>query len=101
MKIIPIYDRILVKRIACDTVSPGGIVIPDGAKEKPLEGEIVSQGDGIPTDDGKGIKYPLDTKVGDRVLFPKHSGTDINVGGEDLLVLREEDILAIIEDEGA
>jgi len=96
MKIIPIYDRLLVRRIANDTVSPGGIIIPDQAKEKPLEGEIVAQGDGTLSEDGKTV-YPLDTKVGDHILFPKHCGTDINVGGDDLLVMCESDVIAVME----
>lgn len=96
MKIIPIYDRLLVRRIANDTVSPGGIIIPDQAKDKPLEGEIVAQGDGVLSEDGSTM-YPLETKVGDRILFSKHCGTDINVGGDDLLVMCESEVLAILE----
>lgn len=98
MKIIPVFDRLLVERIANDTVSPGGIIIPDKAKEKPLEGRIVAQGEGTLSEDGESM-YPLDTKVGDHILFPKHCGTDINIGGQDLLVMCEADVMCVVEPE--
>ena len=96
MKIIPIFDRILVKRIATDEVTAGGIIIPEKAKEKPVEGLVVAQGEGTLSADGDSM-YPLDTKVGDRIIFPKHCGTDINLGGEDLLVMCEADVMCVVE----
>lgn len=98
MKITPIYDRLLVERIDNDVKTPGGIIIPDTSKEKPLEGRIVSQGEGTLAEDGETI-YPLDTKVGDHILFPKHCGTDINIGGQDLLVMCEADVMCVVEPE--
>ena len=90
----PLHDRVLVRRIEADEKTAGGIIIPDTAKEKPQEGEIVSVGTGSKADDGK--VTPLDVKAGDRVLFGKWSGTEVKVGVEDLLIMKESDILGII-----
>jgi chaperonin GroES len=95
MKIRPLQDRILVKRIDEESKTKGGIIIPDTAKEKPQEGKVVAVGKGKVTDDGK--LQPLDVKKGDRVLFNKYSGTEVNVEGEEHLIIREEDVLAICE----
>lgn len=95
MKIRPLQDRVIVKRIEEEDKSKGGIIIPDTAKEKPQEGKIVAVGKGKVNDDGK--VTPLDVKVNDRVLFGKYSGTEINIDGEEHLIMREEDILGIIE----
>jgi len=91
----PLQDRILVKRIAADEKTAGGIIIPDSAKEKPQEGEVISVGKGKITEDGKVL--PLDVKAGDRILFGKYSGTEVNLQGTEHLILREDDILGIIE----
>jgi len=90
----PLHDRVLVRRIEAEEKTAGGIIIPDSAKEKPAEGEIVAVGSGTRADDGK--ITPLDVKAGDRVLFGKWSGTEVKVGGEDLLIMKESDILGII-----
>ena len=90
----PLHDRVLVRRVEAEEKTAGGIIIPDSAKEKPAEGEIVSVGEGARDEDGDRI--PLDVKVGDRVLFGKWSGTEVKVGGEDLLIMKESDILGII-----
>ncbi len=95
MKIRPLQDRVIVKRIAEEEKSKGGIIIPDTAKEKPQEGKVVAVGKGKVNDDGK--LTPLDVKVNDRILFGKYSGTEINVDGEEHLIMREEDILGVIE----
>ena len=95
MKIRPLHDRVIVKRIEEDKKSAGGIVIPDTAAEKPDQGEIVAVGKGKKDDDGKIIH--LDVKVGDRVLFGKYSGQTVRVKGDELLVMREEDIMGVIE----
>jgi len=95
MKLRPLQDRILVKRIEEEQVTAGGIFIPDTAKEKPQRGEIVAIGNGKKTEDGKVI--PIDLKVGDKVLFGKYAGTDIKVEGQDFLIMREDDILGVIE----
>jgi chaperonin GroES len=95
MKVKPLYDRILVKRLETVEKTKGGIIIPDSAKEKPQEGKIIALGKGKLLEDGS--MRPLDVKVGDKVLFSKYGGTDINIEGEDYLILREEDILAIVE----
>ena len=95
MKIRPLQDRVIVKRIEEEEKSKGGIIIPDTAKEKPQEGKVVAVGKGKVNDDGK--ITPLDVKVNDRILFGKYSGTEINVDGEEHLIMREEDILGIIE----
>jgi len=90
----PLHDRVLVRRIEADAKTAGGIIIPDTAKEKPQEGEIVSVGSGSKAEDGK--VTPLDVKAGDRVLFGKWSGTEVKVDGEDLLIMKESDILGIL-----
>jgi len=90
----PLHDRVLVRRIEAEEKTAGGIIIPDSAKEKPSEGEIVSVGTGARADDGK--ITPLDVKAGDRVLFGKWSGTEVKVDGEDLLIMKESDILGVI-----
>ena len=95
MKIRPLHDRVIVKRKEEERTSPGGIVIPDTATEKPIRGEITAVGPGKILDDGTVRK--LDVKVGDEVLFGKYSGTEVKVDGDDLLVLREEDIMAVVE----
>jgi chaperonin GroES len=95
MAIRPLHDRIIVKRINEEEKTKGGIIIPDTAKEKPLEGAVVAVGKGKRTDDGK--VNPLEVKSGDRILFGKYAGTEIKLDGEEHLILREEDILAVIE----
>jgi chaperonin GroES len=90
----PLHDRVLVRRIEADEKTAGGIIIPDTAKEKPQEGEVVSVGEGARDEDGDRI--PLDVKAGDRILFGKWSGTEVKVDGEDLLIMKESDILGII-----
>ncbi|MDB5410085.1 MAG: molecular chaperone GroES [Rhodospirillales bacterium] len=90
----PLHDRVLVRRVSSQEKTPGGIIIPDTAKEKPMEGEIVAVGVGV-REDGKII--PLDVKAGDRVLFGKWSGTEVVLEGEDLIIMKESDILGIIE----
>ena len=95
MKIRPLHDRVIVKRIEEERKSAGGIVIPDTAAEKPDQGEIVAIGKGKKDDNGKVI--PIDVKVGDRVLFGKYSGQTVKVKGDELLVMREEDLMGVIE----
>ena len=95
MNIRPLHDRVILKRMEEETTSPGGIVIPDSAAEKPIRGEVIAIGAGKRLDSGEVI--PLDVKVGDKVLFGKYSGTEVKVNGEDLLVMREEDIVGVIE----
>ena len=95
MKIRPLHDRVIVKRLEEDRKSPGGIVIPDSAAEKPVQGTIVAVGKGKILEDGN--VRPLDVKVGDKILFGKYSGTEVKVDGDDLLVMREEDVMAVIE----
>ena len=95
MKIRPLHDRVIVKRLEEERKSAGGIVIPDTAAEKPEQGEIVAVGKGKKNDDGKLIH--LDVKVGDRVLFGQYSGQTVRVKGDELLVMREEDIMGVIE----
>jgi len=95
MKIRPLQDRIIVKRTEEEEKTKGGIIIPDTAKEKPLEGKVIAAGNGKILEDGK--VRPLDVKVGDRVLFGKYAGTEIKIEGEEHLMLREEDILGVIE----
>jgi chaperonin GroES len=94
-KIRPLHDRVIVKREEDERKSPGGIVIPDSASEKPSKGRVVAVGTGKLLEDGK--VRPLDVKVGDKVLFGKYSGTEVKVDGDDVLVMREEDILAVLE----
>ena len=96
MKLRPLQDRIIVKRIQEEEKTAGGIFIPDTAKEKPQMGQIVSVGNGKKTEDGKVI--PVDLKAGDRVLFGKYSGTEVKMEGEELLIMREDDILGVIEE---
>lgn len=95
MKLRPLHDRILVKRVEEETKTAGGLFIPETAKEKPQRGEIVAAGNGKKTEDGKVL--PMDVKVGDKVLFGKYSGTEVKVDGEDFLMMREDDILAVVE----
>lgn len=90
----PLHDRILVRRIEADEKTAGGIIIPDTAKEKPQEGEVVAVGSGARDEAGKLV--PLDVKAGDRILFGKWSGTEIKLGGEDLLIMKESDVMGII-----
>jgi len=95
MNIRPLHDRVIVKRMEEERTSAGGIVIPDSATEKPIRGEITAVGNGKVNENGD--VRPLDVKVGDQVLFGKYSGTEVKVEGEDLLVMREDDIMAVIE----
>jgi chaperonin GroES len=94
MKIRPLQDRVIVRRVAEEEKTAGGIIIPDTAKEKPQQGEIVAAGKGKVGDDGN--LTPLEVKVGDRVLFGKYSGTEVSLDGEDVLIMREDDILGVI-----
>jgi len=94
-KIRPLHDRVIVRRLEEERKSAGGIVIPDSAKEKPIQGEVIAVGTGKILDDGK--VRPLDVKVGDKILFGKYSGTEVKVGDEELLVMREEDIMGVVE----
>ena len=94
MNFRPLHDRVLVRRVEAEEKTAGGIIIPDTAKEKPQEGEVVAAGSGAKAEDGK--VTPLDVKAGDRVLFGKWSGTEVRVNGEDLLIMKESDILGII-----
>jgi chaperonin GroES len=91
----PLHDRVLVRRVEAEETTPGGIIIPDTAKEKPVEGEVLAVGPGARDDSGRIV--PLDVKVGDRVLFGKWAGTDVIIDGEDRLILKESDILGVIE----
>jgi len=95
MKFRPLHDRVVVKRVEEEGKTKGGIIIPDTAKEKPMEGEIVAVGPGARDD--KGTLVPLDVKKGDRILFGKWSGTEIKLDGEDLLIMKESDIMGIID----
>ena len=95
MKIKPLHDRVIVKRSEAEEKTASGIIIPDTAKEKPQEGEVIAVGTGIRKDDGSLL--PLAVKAGDRVLFGKYAGTEIKVDGDDLLMMKEDDILGIIE----
>lgn len=95
MKFRPLHDRVVVRRIAQEEKTKGGIIIPDTAKEKPQEGEVVAAGAGARGEDGKIL--PLDVKAGDRVLFGKWSGTEVKIDGEELLIMKESDLLGIIE----
>jgi chaperonin GroES len=91
----PLHDRILVRRLEAEEKTAGGIIIPDTAKEKPMEGEVIATGPGARDEAGK--VQPLDVKVGDRILFGKWSGTEIRLNGEDLLIMKESDVMGIIE----
>ena len=95
MKIRPLHDRVIIKRLEEDRTSPGGILIPDTAAEKPVMGKVVAVGKGKILEDGS--VRALDVKVGDKILFGKYSGTEVKVDGDDLVVMREEDVMAVIE----
>jgi chaperonin GroES len=95
MKVRPLHDRILIKRIEDKETVKGGIIIPDTAKEKPQEAEVIAVGNGKRNEEGKLV--PLDVKAGDRILFGKYSGTEIKLDGEEFLIIREEDVLGVIE----
>ena len=95
MNLRPLHDRVIVKRMEEERMSAGGIVIPDSATEKPIRGEVLAVGNGKILENGE--KRALDIKVGDKILFGKYSGTEIKVDGEELLVMREEDIMAVVE----
>jgi chaperonin GroES len=96
MKIRPLHDRVVVKRVAEEKTSPGGIVIPDTAAEKPVRGEVIAVGKGKVLDNGE--RRPVGVKVGDHVLFGKYSGTEVKVGRDELVVMREDDIIGVFED---
>ena len=95
MKVRPLHDRIMVERLEEQEVKRGGIIIPDTAKEKPQEGKVIAAGNGKVTEDGKRI--PLDVKSGDRILFGKYSGSEVKIDDKEYLILREEDVLAILD----
>lgn len=95
MKLRPLHDRVLVRRVGAEEKTVGGIIIPETAQEKPMQGEILATGSGARDDSGKVV--PLDVKAGDRVLFAKWSGTEITIDGEDLLVMKESDIMGVVE----
>jgi chaperonin GroES len=95
MRFRPLHDRVLVRRVEQDSKTAGGIIIPDTAKEKPQEGEVVAAGAGTRGEDGK--LHPLDVKAGDRILFGKWSGTEVKLEGEDLIIMKESDILGVVE----
>jgi len=94
LKVRPLHDRLLVRRIEEKETAKGGIIIPDTAKEKPQKGEVLAAGNGKVLENG--TKLPLDVKVGDKILFGKYSGTEIKIDGEDVLILREEEVLAVL-----
>jgi chaperonin GroES len=95
LKVRPLNDRVLVKRLEEETKTAGGIYIPDSAKEKPTRGKVIAVGNGKSNDEGH--RKPLDVKAGDQILFGKYAGTEIKIDGEDLIIMREDDILAVIE----
>jgi chaperonin GroES len=95
MKIRPLQDRLIVKRLEEEEKTKGGIIIPDAAKEKPMQGEVIAVGKGKVTDDGKAL--PLDVKAGDRILFGKYAGTEIKLDGMEYLIMREDDVLGVLE----
>ena len=95
MNFKPLQDRVVVRRLAQDEKTAGGIIIPDTAQEKPMEGEVVAAGPGARGEDG--VLHPLDVKAGDRVLFGKWSGTEVKIDGEELIIMKESDILGVIE----
>ena len=95
MNLRPLHDRVIIKRLEAETKSAGGIVIPDSATEKPIKGEVIAVGKGKIMENGD--VRPLDLKVGDKVLFGKYSGTEVKVEGEEFLVMREEDVMAVLE----
>ena len=94
-KVRPLHDRLIVKRIEEQEVKKGGIIVPDTAKEKPQEGKVIAAGNGKVSEDGK--KIPLDVKAGDRILFGKYSGSEVKIEDEEYLILREEDVLAVLD----
>ncbi len=96
MKIRPLHDRVVIRRTEEEHTTPGGIVLPDTATEKPIQGEVLAVGNGRILENGE--VRPLDVKVGDKVLFGKYAGTEVKIDGEELLVMREEDIMGVIED---
>jgi chaperonin GroES len=95
MQVRPLHDRVVIKRIEEKEVAKGGIIIPDTAKEKPMEGEVIAAGPGKMLEDGK--RSPMDVKIGDRILFGKYAGTEIRLDDEDYVILREEEILAVLD----
>ncbi len=95
MNFRPLHDRVLVRRVAQEAATKGGIIIPDTAQEKPVEGEIIAIGPGARGDDGK--VQPLDVKTGDRVLFGKWTGTEIKIDGEDLIIMKEADVMGVVD----
>ena len=95
MKFRPLHDRVLVRRVEQEAKTTGGIIIPDTAQEKPMEGEVIAAGSGARGDDGN--VHPLDVKTGDRVLFGKWSGTEIKIDGEELMIMKESDVMGIVE----
>jgi chaperonin GroES len=95
MKVRPLHDRVIVKRVEEEEKTKGGIIIPDTAKEKPIEGKVIAVGKGKVLDNGQQV--PLEVKKGDRVLFAKYAGTDIKIDGEEHLIMREDDIIAIVD----
>lgn len=95
MKFKPLHDRVAVKRLDEDEKTPGGIIIPDTAKEKPMQGEVIAVGSGARSDDGK--IHPLDVKVGDRVLFGKWSGNEVKLDGTEYLIMKESDIMGVVD----
>src|SRR5271169_362677 len=95
MKFRPLHDRVVVRRVEQEEKTAGGIIIPDTAKEKPQEGEVIAVGSGVRGEDGK--VHPLDVKAGDRILFGKWSGSEVKIDGEDLIIMKESDILGIVE----
>jgi chaperonin GroES len=99
MKFRPLHDRILVRRIEAEEKTAGGIIIPDTAREKPMEGEVIAVGTGARDDSGKLL--PLDVKVGDRILFGKWSGTEIKLNGEELLIMKESDVMGVLVEAAA
>ena len=94
MKFRPLHDRVVIRRVGAEDKTAGGIIIPDTAKEKPMEGEVVAVGPGVRNEDG--VLQPLDVEAGDRVLFGKWSGTEIKLNGEDLMIMKESDIMGVI-----
>ena len=99
MQFRPLHDRVLVRRVESEERTKGGILIPDTAKEKPMEGEVVAAGPGARSDDGK--LQPMDVKAGDRVLFGKWSGTEVKLDGEELIIMKESDIMGVLEEQAA
>src|SRR5438046_1315469 len=99
MKIRPLHDRVLIRRVESEEKTVGGIIIPDTAKEKPMEGEVIAAGPGARGEDGK--LQPMDVKAGDRVLFGKWSGTEVKLEGEELIIMKESDIMGVLEQSAA